>query len=406
MLRAPCLMALALSSPIAHAQTAPPDPAALVAENTHSFSYTDTKLEGPGAAFLLGQTARSQFVLLGEQHMDHAIPVFAGALYQMLHEQHGFRHVVVEQDPVAIDEALMPPRRADVQALAKHARRYPSLFEFDTDEDLAFLAFASSLEPGPDAIWGAEQTTGAIRYLEDLVELAPNDRAREKAKETLAAAKAADPGPRYTVHWLASAEAPPAIESLERAFGAAPGSRAAWLLSSLAKSAEVFGYYRRAEAGEFVGLYNNTVREEVLKSNFLARYRAVARNGAHPKALFKFGANHLYRGKNPTQAFPIGNLAHELAIVNGMEAYGMYVMMLGDNYASYADYPAWLHPLLPKTEPQSPVVVDLRPLRRFQRLFRQQVEVSRQWELLCVLHGYDAIVILPGSKPASRNLGN
>ena len=55
--------------------------------------------------------------------------------------------------------------------------------------------------------------------------------------------------------------------------------------------------------------------------------------------------------------------------MNGMEAYGMYVMMLGDNYASYADYPAWLHPLLPKTEPQSPVVVDLRPLRRFQQRY-------------------------------------
>ena len=40
------------------------------------------------------------------------------------------------------------------------------------------------------------------------------------------------------------------------------------------------------------------------------------------KAMFKFGANHLYHGKNPTQAFPIGNLAHEMALANDAPAFG------------------------------------------------------------------------------------
>lgn len=400
------LCAFAALAQTALAQTAtPPEPSALVSQHSRPFSYTSTTLEGSGAEFLRTQTARSQFVLLGEEHMDHAIPIFSAALYRMLHDRHGFRHVVVEQDPVAIDEALQPPRRGDAEQLALHARRNPGLFEFDSDEDLTFLAVAGSIEQGPDAIWGVEQTTGAVRYLEELVALAPNDTARDEAKRSLAAARAVDTGPTYSVHWLIDARTPAAIDSLRQAFAATPGSRADYLLSNLAKSSEIFGYYRRAEAGEFVGLYNNTVREEVLKKHFLARYRAAAKDGKLPKALFKFGANHLYRGKNPTQAFPIGNLAHELAIVNDMDAYGLFVIMLGEGYASYDDYPAWMRPLLPRDAPQNPVVIDLRALRPYQRLFRQQVEAAQQWELQCLLHGYDAIVILPGSKPAARKLG-
>ena len=68
--------------------------------------------------------------------------------------------------------------------------------------------------------------------------------------------------------------------------------------------------------------------------------------------MFKFGANHLYHGKNPTQAFPIGNLAHEMAIANDTTAFGLFVITLGDGYRSYEDYPAWLRPLLPAEPPR------------------------------------------------------
>jgi len=95
----------------------PPAPVAadLVAANLHEFRYTNDTLSGPGAAFLREATAHSQFVLLGEDHMDHATPVFAGALFRMLHADHGFRYLVVEQDPLAIEDALEPPARGNVE---------------------------------------------------------------------------------------------------------------------------------------------------------------------------------------------------------------------------------------------------------------------------------------------------
>lgn len=382
-----------------------PVPAELVARNSHVFAYDRTSLSGDGATFLREQTAKSQFVLLGEDHLDHAIPIFAGALFRMLHDQHGFRHLVVEQDPVAIEEALNPAVRGNAEAIAALARKWPSLFEFDSDEDITLLADVGALIPGPDAIWGVEQATGAARYLEELVATAPDEEARERARALLGDARAADPGPRYSVNWLVAPGTPDDLAGLAAAYGARPGTRASVLLERLARSSEIFGYYRRAQDGEFVGLYNNTVREEVMKANFLERYRAAESRSARPKAMFKFGSNHLYHGKNPTQAFPIGNLAHEMAISQGSSAYGLYVIMLGEGYRSYQDYPAWLRTLLPADEPSRPTLVDLRALRPYQRLFRDLAEPADLWEQRALLHGYDAIVILPGSRPSERKLG-
>ena len=398
-------MALAIASLATADEPAPPDTTALVAQHSYAFAFTATTLEGAGADFLRAQAARSQFVLLGEEHMDHLIPIFAGALYRMLHDAHGFRHLVVEQDPVAIEDALAPAMRGAVDEIAALSKRYPSLFEFDSDEDLTFLATVGGLEDNADAIWGVEQATGAIRYLDELMTLAPDAAVRAEVQALLDAARAADAEPKYSVNWLIAPTTPAALDDLAAAFAAEPGPRAARLIASLAKSSEIFGYYRRAEAGEFVGLYNNTVREEVLKANFLERYRAVAKREALPKVMFKFGSNHLYHGRNPTQAFPIGNLAHEFAIVNGMEAYGLYVQPLGAGYVGFKDFPEWMRPLLPATEPAVPTLIDLRALRPYQRLFREKVAPADQWQLRDLVNGYDAIVLLPGSKSSSRKLG-
>ena len=385
----------------------PPAPLAaeLVAANLHEFQYTADATSGPGSRFLREATAGSQFVLLGEDHMDHATPVFAGALFRMLHSDHGFRYLVVEQDPVAIEEALAPSVRGDVDAIGRLAGRWTSLFEFDSDEDLALIALAGALEPTGPAIWGVEQATGASRAIAELVDLAPDEPARRAAMSLLATVQRLDPGPSYTLNWLGGPDAEAQIAALAALYRAQPGSRAARLLQSLATSAEIFGYYRRASAGEYVGLYNNTVREATMKTNFVEQYRRAAAGGTLPKAMFKFGANHLYHGKNPTQAFPIGNLAHELAIANGAEAYGLYVISLGPGYRSYADYPSWMRPLLPADEPRVPTLVDLRALRRYQRVMRAGVAPDDVWEQMALLHGYDALVILPGSRPAIRSVG-
>ncbi len=194
------------------------------------------------------------------------------------------------------------------------------------------------------------------------------------------------------------------ISALQLQFHAPPGTRARRLLDGLAKSAEIYSYYRRAEKGEFVGLYNNTVREAWFKQGFLADYhRSVDQGEALPKALFKFGSEHMYHGLNPVQAFPIGNFAHEFAIANGRDAYSMAVLPLG-SYSKWSEIPSWLLPLLPLAAPTHAVLIDLKGLRPYQKLFRAKVAETEQWQMRIFINGYDAIVLLPDSRKADMTL--
>jgi len=89
--------------------------------------------------------------------------------------------------------------RGNAERIATIARQYPSLFEFSSDEDLTLLALVGGLERNEDAIWGVEQSTGAVRYLEELVALAPNAAARQRAKTLANVAQSADHENKYTV---------------------------------------------------------------------------------------------------------------------------------------------------------------------------------------------------------------
>ena len=399
------LLAVSLAAVATVAQVEPPRVADLVARNSYTFEYSVTMLRGAGADFLRGQTAGTQFVLLGEDHMDHATPLFAGALFACCTTRMGTVTWWSSRIRWRSKTRCSPTSGAMRSGLPRMPVAIRPCTSSTPTRTSRFSPRWAASYRASDAIWGVEQATGATRYLEELVALAPDAVARERAAALLAAATAADPGPRYSVNWLVAATTPDDVAGLAAVYPAPAGSRAARLLAGLAKSAEIFGYYRRAEAGEYVGLYNNTVREEVLKSNFLERYRAAATQERMPRAMFKFGGNHLYHGKNPTQAFPIGNLAHEMAIANDTAAFGLFVIMLGDGYRSYDDYPAWLRPLLPAEAPSAPTIVDLRALRPYQRLFREGVAPDQVWEQRALLHGYDAIVILPGSREGVRMLG-
>ena len=196
------------------------------------------------------------------------------------------------------------------------------------------------------------------------------------------------------------AETLPRLQALTTAFAAAPDSRAAFLLETMTTSAEIYSYYRRARAGEPVGLFNNTVREALMKRLFLRQYRAAEVAGRTPRALFKMGAWHMYRGRNPNQAFPIGNFVHEFAISNDAEAYGVYVVALGENYADVSDLSSWMAPLI-SAKPDQPVVIDLRALQPTAKLFVDQVPVEQRPALRDFIYGFDALVILPNSQKAS-----
>lgn len=360
---------------------------ALVEANTRPIAF-EGGLSGPGADFFRDQTQKAQFVLLGESHNDHDTPLFVGALFDSLRDWRAFDTLVVEVDPVAVDTLKLPANRGKAEAAADLARRYPNHIGFASDQDLELMAHAA----GVADLWGIEQVQGAQPLLEELTALAPNAAVRAQVETLLTQVKSLETRrDQFGAFLHGDPETLPRLQALTTAFAAEPDSRAAFLLETMTTSAEIYSYYRRARAGEPVGLFNNTVREALMKRLFLRQYRAAEAAGRTPRALFKMGAWHMYRGRNPNQAFPIGNFVHEFAIANGAEAYGVYV--------AAGSEPSWMAPLMSKAD--QPVVIDLRALQPTASLFVAQVPVEQQPALRDFIYAFDALVILPNSQKAS-----
>lgn len=398
------LAALTLVSTNAVAQTpAPVDTRALLAANTRPFTYADGKLAGPGADFLFDQLKDSQFVFLGESHHDHETPIFAGALYARLQQDLGYRYLAVEQDPLAIE--AVNSYRGDLAKIPALAKRYPTHIGFASDQDLGFLAQASrSARPGAPTVWGLEQAQGVAPYLEELLPLAPNVATRATTQALLDEVRLKETRASQGAFLHDDPTTLPRLEALKAAFAAKPGSRAEVLLTGLVTSARIYSYNRRANAGERVGLYNNTEREALFKRAFMGHYRQVATAKTPPKVMFKFGGWHGYRGRSPGGAFTIANFAHEFAIANGREAYGIVVVPTGGYDADVTEAGPWMKALFPDGPPKSPVILDLRGLHPWSRVFANQVPVDQQAALRDYILAHDAVVVLPNSAKATWDL--
>ncbi|MFZ3007841.1 MAG: hypothetical protein WA047_16865 [Phenylobacterium sp.] len=388
----------------ARAQTPPPvDTRALLAANTRPFTYADGKLAGPGADVLFGQMKDSQFVFLGESHHDHETPIFAGALYSRLQQDLGYRYLAVEQDPLAIE--AVNSYRGDLAKIAALAKRYPTHIGFASDQDLAFLAEASKgSKPGSPAVWGLEQAQGVAPYLEELLPRAPDAATRAATQALLDEARLKETRANQGAFLHDDATTLPRLMALKAAYAAKPGSRADLLLTGLVTSARIYSYNRRANAGERVGLYNNTEREALFKRAFMGHYRQVASAKVLPKVMFKFGSWHGYRGRSPGGAFTIANFAHEFAIANGREAYGIVIVPTGGYEADVTEEGPWMKALFPDGPPKSPVILDLRAIQPWSRVFANQVPDDQQAALRDYIFAHDAVVVLPNSAKARWDL--
>lgn len=379
------------------------DTGALLAANTRPFSYADGKLAGPGADFMFGQLPTAQFVFLGESHHDRQTPIFAGALYGRLKQELGYRYLAVEQDPLAID--AINTYRGDLSRIVALSKTYPTHIGFSSDQDLALLALVSKdARSGDPSIWGLEQAQGVAPYLEELVTLASNAATRATTQGLLDEARLKETRANQGAFIHDDPTTLPRLTALKTAFAAKPGSRADVLLTGLVTSARIYSYNRRANAGERVGLYNNTEREALFKRSFMTHYRQVATAKTLPRVMFKFGSWHGYRGRSPGGAFTIANFAHEFAIANGREAYGIVVVPTGGYEADVTEEGPWMKALFPDGPPKQPVILDLRAIQPWSRVFVNQVPVEQQGALRDYIFAHDAVVVLPNSAKASWDL--
>jgi hypothetical protein len=255
-------------------------------------------------------------------------------------------------------------------------------------------------------LWGLDYDIVADRYtLRRLRDIAPNAHARAVAETVIARADSAlqqalatqNPGLLMMFGGADDVYAP-----LREAYAPEPGSEADRILRLMETTRAINAYWGRGQ-----GYLSNHHRAQLNKRQFM-RYldAATARDGRMPRVMMKFGASHMVRGRTFTNVFDLGTLASEIADVNGSRSFG--VLMLGGAGTTHAvidprvfrsveapiEVEPWARPFYDAADPQRWTVLDLRPIRaRIPRLGALPDDVLK------VLYGFDAVVILSGSGP-------
>lgn len=401
------LLALSALPSLAVEQTAPPEKllAQTLAANRHVISIQDGVLQGPGAERLLQRAGDAQFVLIGEDHGFVEPPRLAMALNRSLGAK-ALPHLVIETGPSAAQLLAGNSSQAVTGLVQSHPGAFPF---FGWQDDVAMAAQWSADKATIDPLWGIDQEfiLGTQLSLERLVELAPDAKTRATAQDYLAKARASDarmlslhdPGQVYL-----PAMTPADFSALRT--GAVPEAVA--LINGLEESAQIY------QLQNSNGYRSNQLRSQLMKRQFMQHYRAAqARGESTPRAMFRLGAYHTYRGLTPTNQFDIGNLASELAASNGKDSVHVLVIAAGgkvnrkqvfleDQSLRSVDYAAeeelaalGARPLLQAALPTDWVLIYLAPLRS---MHDARTAAGAEFERL--VFAYDFVVVIPQAAAA------
>ena len=386
-----------------------------LAKNKYALTFGNGKLKGAGADFLFKEAQAAQFFLIAENHGFAELPQFTGALFREIN-RYGYNHFAIETGPLTARLLASLAKKQSPDAFAEFNRQNPfsiPFFSWKEEADLLNHVINKSDEKSVE-LWGLDQEfiLSAKINLQRLLELTADKQARLLINEYYQNAKTEfnraveDKNPGILFMYSVKEDD---FKKMEAAIKPKPGSEAAEILNELKISREIYAKQRGR------GYESNLQRSELMKAHFMRYYeKAVKRNKSLPKVLFKFGANHMKRGRNYTNVHDIGNLAAELANANQTKSFHLFVAAAGgtqnsyfpfggseeakvkkyDGVKAFKDFAGFDITLLltPAPENKDWVVLDLKPLRPL--LYSRKLgKIEKATEEL--IWGYDAVLIIP-----------
>jgi len=302
-------------------------------------------LRADGREFILAESKRASYLLLGELHGENEIPALIASLWPSLRAG-GYRHVAAEVSPWVADKLFSNPTwRGPGLWRAEEAAGLPRLWGCDIEES----------DPGGWIHDLARQfpSNRPMRQLEERIRTGYN---RSMAAELLAIA-------RTTRH------------------------------KDLIATLEV-----EASRANPVTRYDASVRREAyMKEKFTAYFRGA---GARPGKVFaRFGRNHLHRGLDRRGVSTLGNFLAEFAASRGestfhLAAFGAdgQIRLNGvlEDWDERPDDPAFAFLAAAAKYPET--VFDLRPLRAELRRIPADKRTAAEVSLLYWADSYDAMI--------------
>jgi hypothetical protein len=368
----------------------------LLRDNSWRVESTATGLSGPGAARIVDWSKDAQFFLLGENHGSAGIARFATGIAKALGPV-GFRHTVVEADPLVTDRMVALLKRGGMPAFANwlatdQRERAVPFFMWREEADFAVAALAN----GP--VWGVDQSFLAAAHVHlDAIAAQTRNRTAVAMAQTMAAEARAD-----VIGWLAKVDRA-RIVALRDAIPARDAA-ARRIADLLVQSAAIYSPF---SGGQGSWHRANLKRETLMKRSFLGYYDTVVRRGGPPpRVLFKFGAWHLQRGLSETNVPSLGNFLAEVALARyDRPVFNLRVMcgpgaeqvMFDGRVASCADEFAPIAPAFGAAlSVEGETLFDLRPLRDKPRLWRDWPAEAKR-----LVWTYDAVVVIRGGGAAT-----
>lgn len=381
--------------------------AAAARDARRKLDFDGRSFSGPAWDWLAERGRASHFFLLGEEHGIAENPKLAAQLFRALVPA-GYSKIAIEISPPMageLDRALL----GGMDGLRRHfADPAAQVAFYGMKEEAEFLADARAALPGRSPfLWGTDYDIGADRRLIALLKPRRKPAAAQDALLALERASSeswARWSQTHNPQFIYSFSGDPALVRAVRAAWPRPDAQASQILETLEST---FTINRLWVEGQ--GFRSNEMRSEAMRQNFLRHWRAEKKAGRSPKVLLKYGASHVVRGRHNSEVYDLGALVPEIAAIEGGRAFHLLVLngpgrdvaILDPTSFTYKPGPAnsysqGLDPIISQAWPDAFTLVETAPLRP---LLSNERDPAHP-QLVRVVHGFDAVLVLSGSTPA------
>lgn len=367
----------------------------LLRTNAYPLTAKGAQLSGPGWNQLQASIAKSQFVLVGEQHGTAEVPQFTQAVAQV-------------QQPVAFITEIDRYQARSLTALTAQPG-FPTAYCKATPMALSFFSWtaeyelARQLRAQHTRLIGIDQVSflGVGRFYQELA-----GQVRIPPARTYLLRQGAGFQARNLACYRSGAggfsmfvQSAVSLDSL-RTIAKAESPAVRHMVDDYLLSCRVY------QGSGPNGAASHQQRVNLMKRNLLEELRSLQAGGQPlPKLLFKFGANHMARAISPWSGITdVGNLALNLADVQ--DAKSLHLLVMGregsqnngfnpddasKNVENYKLDDADFKPFVDLAPGPDWRVFDLRPARR--ALLSGKLTLSNQ-ALANLLLGYDYFVLV------------
>jgi hypothetical protein len=356
------IMALSVYQTSAYCQKLPLD--SLLSEHRYEIELNNGEYSGTGLDFLMNEAENSSFFSVCEEHNLLELNELSSYLFKEFQKRFNYNYLILEQGAAISSLYGTKENRGDFNAIADLARRYPQSPTFATDEELRLISEIGKISNSPiNPIWGIDQDLGALHILEQLIELAPNDKAKKKAEELALLAK------KYEMDringdtlFMTMVATPTLFAELNVLFRPEPSSQTEWLIEALQRSTRIYYNNSQGRKGKLTTYESGREREHSMKLRFMENYKKANEEGdTNIKALVKMGHFHLFRGIYKLNVPTFGNFLSEFAISKGTNNFiiSSYTFNSPDKYRNISG------PLVDAVSKEKFTIYDLRPLRAY-----------------------------------------